>query len=72
MNSDDIFWITFCKIAATVLCVAILSVTGCSVNKALVIERMIAAGVDPMEVACIFDSNSDASRAIKCNAAIKK
>jgi hypothetical protein len=72
MNHDEIFWITLWKIVAATLCIIVVSLTSCSITRTLTVKELVLNGTDPMKAGCIFDSNSDASRAINCNVAIQK
>lgn len=58
MDEESQFWVAMWKIAATVLCVVVVSSAGCVANTHRLISRDIAAGADPIDVACAHDGDA--------------
>lgn len=56
---DNQYWISVFKLIGAVLCVFILSMTGCTVNKQYQIRTLIEnAKVDPIDAKCALDGDA--------------
>ena len=56
MDSEEVFWITFWKIAASVTVATILASSGCTISRDMQKRWLVEAGNDPITVGCLYDS----------------
>lgn len=69
---DNTFWITIWKLVALVICVIVLTISGCSINSGLVAERLVKSGADPIKVRCMLMGTDGYASSIICHEAAKK
>lgn len=62
--NDNEFWVVVWKCLATVVCIAILTIGGCTANKHRIIGEAIRAGSDPLLVGCAIDDLSDVCKIV--------
>jgi hypothetical protein len=64
MNSENEFWITLWKIAATTLIAAILLAGGCATTERVLISKAIEGGTDPIAARCAIAGFGQSDNAI--------
>lgn len=55
---DNKFWLSIWRTIAIVVCIAVISVTSCSINRQVLVSNAIEAGKDPISVKCALETNT--------------
>lgn len=64
MSEEDQFWLSIWKCITTAVCVAVMSIAGCTANSNYQVRVALESKADPLQVACAFGNNQPTDCAI--------